>query len=334
VFSVLSYLPKFEESDTQGKRLTFELLKEAVQTSPESLRRIINNVLNLPTERRDELAGLLERVSLEAMIGAFKVVTGRLDFLKGLELLVFDPISQEQLAERTQLHRILAGNTWIFGEEFNLTVDDKGLTKVLEAHLHLLGRDAKGATPVRREDGSVGIVDLMLSRSLPQQKNEREHLVVELKAPRVVLDASHTEQIESYAYAVANDQQFRDTKTTWTFVLVGNEYNDAVRRKINQHNRPSGMLFEPEAQDDLRYKIWVRTWAQIIEDCRWRMKFFQDQFNYIADDDSAIAYLREKHEKLLPKIFTAPAHEQDEPDIIIPAPTEDTARPAPEPPSS
>jgi hypothetical protein len=144
---------------------------------------LIFRVRDVGSERRDELASLLERVSLEAMIGAFKVVTGRLDFLKGLQLLVFDPTAQEQLAERTQLHRILAGNTWIFGEEFNLTVDDKELTKVLEAHLRLLDRDAKGATPVRREDGSVGIVDLMLSRSLPEQKNEREHLVVELKAP-------------------------------------------------------------------------------------------------------------------------------------------------------
>lgn len=113
---------------------------------------------------------LLERVSLEAVVGAFKLVTDRLDFLKGLELLVFDPVSQEQLAERAQLHRILAAHTWIFGEEFNLTVDDKGLTKVLQAHLHLLGTKTNEVTPVRREDGSVGIVDLMLSRTMPSRK--------------------------------------------------------------------------------------------------------------------------------------------------------------------
>lgn len=143
----------------------------------------------------------------------------------------------------------------------------------------------------------------------------------------MILDATHTEQIESYAYAVANDQQFRDTHTAWTFILVGNDYNDAVRRKINQRHRPAGLLYEPETQHELRYKIWVRSWAQLLEECQWRMKFFQDQFKYIPDDDAAIAYLREQHEKLLPKVFAAPPHEQDEPEIIIPAPAKDTNLP-------
>ena len=321
--TVNRYVPNFSESEREGKRLTFALLREAVETSPKAVRRIFDKFLNLPKERQQELAELLDRVSLEAMVSAFKLVKDRIDFLKGLELLVFDPASKEQLAERKQLHRILATQTWVFGEQFSLTVDDKGLTKVLQAHLKHLGRETNDVTPVREEDGGVGIVDLMLSRAIPQQANRREHLVVELKAPKVTLTEDHTNQIEKYAQAVASDAQFRDTNTDWTFILVGNDYNDVVRRKITQRGRAKGILIEPGDQDDVKYTVWVRTWSQIIEDCRWRMKFFQERFEYVADEDAAIEYLRATHERFLPKVFAKPDIPQDEPEIVIPAADEE-----------
>ena len=70
---------------------------------------------------------------------------------------VFPP---QPLANR----RKLAGSphparTGVFGEEFNLTVDDQSLTEVLRKHLHLLGRGLGDGEPVLREDGTMGIVD-------------------------------------------------------------------------------------------------------------------------------------------------------------------------------
>jgi hypothetical protein len=315
-YNVHSYLPTFADADTANRRLTFHLLRHAVESSPGAVRQIIQNVLDLPPDRQKELAELLERMSFDAIISAARIVADRLDFIRGLELLVFDPTSKEQLQERTQLHRILATQTWIFGEEFNLTVDDQGLTKVLEAHLHLLGRDPAG-TIVRRENGSVGIVDLMLSRALSDNRNRREHLVVELKAPKVELTPTHTDQIESYAFAVAKHEQFRDTNTTWTFVLLGNDYSDSVRRKISQRGRPKGVLLEPADHEGVNFTIWVKTWAQLIEDCKARLRFFQERFNYFPEDDSALAYLRATHAKLLPKIFS--------PDPDVASPSDDDA---------
>jgi hypothetical protein len=318
--TVHRYLPRFDEAEREGKRLTFALLREAVETSPDAVRRIFDKLLKLPKARQEELADLLDRVSLEAMVSAFKLVKDRIDFIKGLELLIFDSESKQQLAERKQLHRILASQTWVFGEQFNLTVDDKGLTKVLEAHLKILGRESESTTPVREENGGVGIVDLMLSRAIPQQSNRREHLVIELKAPKVTLTEEHTNQIEKYAQAVANDAQFRDTNTEWTFILVGNDYNDVVRRKITQRGRAKGILIEPADQDEVKYTVWVKTWSQILEDCRWRMKFFHDRFEYVSEEGDAIEYLRLTHDKVLPKVFARPATPDDEPEIVLPAP--------------
>jgi len=304
VFDVLAlnlnaYLPDFERADPRNKRLALRLLKQALETSPTALQGIFHDLLNLPVEKQDELAELLKRTTLSAVINASKTVADRLNFLKGLEVLVFDPETKEQLLERRQLHRILAEHTWVFGEEFNLSVDDQSLTEVLKKHLRLLGREPEDEKPVLREDESAGVVDLMLSRQIPQPRaDEREHLVIELKRPTQDVDASVAAQIKSYAFAVADDERFRDTRTRWIFWAISNDIADAVRKEAKQRNRPEGMLYD---DDEGRITIWVRTWGQIIESCRARLNFFQQCLEYTADKDSAVAYLRKMHEKYLPK---------------------------------
>lgn len=303
--SLHNYLPDFERADPRSKRLSLRLLKHGLEESPSAVRRILEDVLELPAEKQAEFAELLEKTSLAAIINASKIVADRLDFLKGLELLVFDPESRKQLLERSQLHRILAEHTWVFGEEFNLTVDDQSLTEVLRKHLHLLGREPTDGEPVLREDGTVGIVDMMLSRLMPQPRgDEREHLVVELKRPKQPIDSRAAQQIKDYAFAVAEDERFRDTKTRWVFWALSNEITTSVRRDASQTNRPEGLLFEDKQQ---HLEVWVKTWGQVIEACTGRLKFFQQHLQYAANQDSALAYLHKTHEKYLPKVLKKPA---------------------------
>lgn len=82
------------------------------------------------------------------------------------------------------------------------------------------------------------------------------------------------------------------------FWAVSNEMTDAVRRDAKQRNRPEGLLFE---DDENRITVWVRTWAQILKSSRGRPEFFQKQLEYAADKDSGLEYVRQTHEKYLPK---------------------------------
>jgi PAS domain-containing protein len=296
-----AYLPDFERADPKNKRLALQLLKQALEKDPTALQAILQDVLNLPFEKQEELAALLKKTSLTVIINAAKTVANRLNFIAGLETLVFEAESKRRLLERSQLHHILAGETWIFGEEFNLTVDDKSLNEVLRKHIALLGRSPEDfdKEPVIREDGTTAIVDLMLSRIVPQPRaDEREHLVIELKRPSVKIDPEVTAQIKSYAFAVAEDERFKDTKTRWIFWVVSNEITDAARREARQKNRPEGILFEDEEN---RITVWVRTWGQIIESSRGRLEFFKKKLEYSADQDSGLEYLRKTHDKYLPR---------------------------------
>jgi hypothetical protein len=297
--NVNEYLPDFDSATPKAKRLAFRLLREALESSPSAVHRIIQDVLELPKEKQAELLELLEKTSLEAIINSAKVVADRLNFLRGLETLVFDPVSKGQLLERRQLHRILSEHTWLFGEHFNLTINDETLTTVLRRHVDSLGIELVDMAPVVREDGSEGIVDLMFSRRVPTARSEeREHLVVELKRPSVKIGDKEVAQVRSYAFAIAEDDRFRDTGTRWTFWAVSNEISDSVRRETRQAKRPEGLLYD---DPDARVFIWVKTWGQIIQEGRGRLRFFEEHLQYQPDAKSSLEYLQRMHDKYLPK---------------------------------
>ena len=314
-YNVAQYMPTFAAADKGTQRFSFKLLRQAIEENPESLRRILVDVLELPPESQDELAGLLERTSLAGMITAAKEVTDRLSFLRGLELLVFNPESKKQLLERAQLHRILAEEAWVFGEEFRLTLDDQSLTEVLKKHEAILRRElpetvsdnlsVEDLPEVLREDGSRGIVDLMLSRRVPQgREEEREHLVVELKRPSQTINSAVAQQIRSYAFAVQRDERFRDTKTRWEFWAVSNRITDQVRWEME--DRPNRIL---KKSDNLTVR--VVTWGELLETCRARLTFFQERLRYVPDDEDAVGHLRALYNRYLPKALVDNAAEAD-----------------------
>ena len=319
VFNVLAlnvnaYLPEFSTSDEKSKRFQFRLLRQAVEHAPTELARIVNEVLDLPTDSRKELAALLDRTTLSAIISASRLVADRLEFLRGVETLVFDTEFKEKVRERAQLHRVVAENSWMFGEQYHLSVDDQSLTDVLKAHIYAKGLEVEIDSPVKRADGSRGIVDLMFSRNIQLSGAEdREHLVVELKRPSVKINTEVTAQIESYAFAVADDERFRAVPAKWVFWAVSNDMDGVVARKVSQKDRARGILFQ---DDEQRITIWVKTWSQVINDCKARLRFFEEKLNYTPDRDSSLEHLNSTYQKYLANLFAVDSESDDAEDKV------------------
>jgi hypothetical protein len=301
--NVATYLPKFDEAETKAKQLQLRLLRHAIETGPEEALRFLTEVLDLPQERRQVLAELLDRTTLSNIISATKLITDRLEFLQGLQELVFTKELKKLTKERKQLHRILSPNAWIFGEQYHLSVDDQNLTAVLREHLKLLGDETVVDDPVRRTDGSDGIIDIMFSRCIVQPGVvDREHLVVELKRPIVPIGTEEADQIESYATAVAEDARFRDTKTRWVFWVVSTDITTTIRRRATQRDRARGILYQSD--DAPIVTIWVKSWSEILEDAKSRMRFFQERLGYTPDRDSSLLHLRTTYEKHVGELLT------------------------------
>ena len=302
--NVATYLPKFQDSEPKAKQLQLRLLRHAIETGPEEALRFLTEVLDLPPERRQDLAALLDRTTLSEIISAAKLITDRLEFLQGLQELIFSADFHKLTKERTQLHRILAPNAWIFGEQYHIAVDDQNLTAVLRKHKELLGEEIVIDDPVRREDGSEGVVDLMFSRCIAQPGvTDREHLVVELKRPSVPIGPKEADQIESYANAVASDPRFRDTKTKWVFWAISTDITDTIRRRASQRDRAKGILYQSD--DAPIITIWVKTWAEIVEDAQARMRYFQERLGYTPDRDASLEHLRNTYSKHVGELIAA-----------------------------
>lgn len=242
--------------------------------------------------KQKELADLLDETDLSGIISAATLVADRLKFLEALRFILFDFEARQKLRERSQLHKILEQNTWIFGEEYNLWASDKELTTVLRAHRDKLDPDLVIDEPVKVINKSRGIVDLMLSRAQRRHRhNDLEHLVIELKAPKVVINATHLMQIEGYALAVEEDPRFnRVDGLHWHFWIISDEYDKAVQARIRNGPDPQRRLI----QKGERVMVGVKTWGEVLEENNARLQFVKEKLEHRVDDGQALAYLQER----------------------------------------
>lgn len=303
--TVDGFMPDFAAAPSKNKALHLRMLRSAIERSPEDLQIILREVIQLPQRKQEELAHLLREASLSSIISAAKIVADRLKFISALESVVFDPDMKARLKERSQLHRILADNTWIFGEEFNLSVSDKSLTEVLRQHRKLLGDDTRIDEPVKHISKTRGIVDLMLSRALRRHRaDELDHLVVELKAPKVKIGKKEITQIEEYAISVADDPRFRtSTGVKWTFWVLSDDLDKYAAFRIKE-----GGIIEQKGN----ITIGIKTWGQIIEENKARLQFFQEKLEHQVDQGTALQYLRDKYEAFLTGVVTEEAEEKED----------------------
>jgi hypothetical protein len=178
-----------------------------------------------------------------------------------------------------------------------LPVNDQSLTEVLRQHLKRENRGTVVDEPVKRLDETTGIVDLMLSRRVPTARaDQHDHLVIELKAPKVKIGLAETGQIKSYAYAVIGDERFRAVPARWTFWVVSNDLDKNAQHEVHQTNKPEGLLWEGDSPQS---SIWIKTWSQILNDCKTRLHLFQKELNHSASREDSLKYLKEAYARIL-----------------------------------
>jgi hypothetical protein len=293
--------PEIGAGSVKTQAYHLRMLRSAIERGPEELQTILKEVLDLPIKQQKELATLLQETTLSAIITTAKTVADRLKFIAALESIVFNPETKARLKERSQLHKILAEDTWVFGEEYNLWVSDKDLKRVLEKHKELLDPNIAIDEPVKVIGKTRGIIDLMFSRVARRHRaNDIEHMVVELKAPKVKIGSEEIVQAKKYAIAVSSDERFSTVPgIRWHFWIVSNDYDQYARSEIDNGPDPDRRLISRGPI----LTVGVKTWGELIEENRARLQFFQEQLQHTADESSAIRYLQEKHSNFLEGVF-------------------------------
>nr|AOS95273.1 DNA mismatch repair enzyme [uncultured bacterium] len=335
--SVNKYLPDFKTSKKKSKQLTFNLLRHAIETSPSSLKKILEEVIGLPKEKQEELAALLDKTSLSSIISASKIVSDRLEFIQGLRSMLYDKPYKNALKERKHLQRLVAANTWLFGDEYFLMNDDESLLNVLKKHLEHGGYTIDDGlidleNDVLFEGGGTGIVDLALTSSEPPVVDDSapgtiigktlsragldpmHNLVIELKRPTQKINPAVLQEVRDYAFAIARDERFDGRSTRWTFWALSNQLTEQAQEQATQRNLPPGVVFqsEPKMGRSFEYTIIAKTWAQVLDQAEQRLEFFRKHLDYSPSFSQGRAFLNAAYKNFIPEVAKE-AHEEQPP---------------------
>lgn len=96
------------------------------------------------------------------------------------------------------------------------------------------------------------------------------------------LTQTELNQITKYAVAVSKDDRFKSVEVSWEYWLVGDDMDEILEEVVNRKDAPSGLYMEGAS-----YRIWVRRWAEILEENRQRLHFFRDHLDYIEPAEEA-----------------------------------------------
>jgi hypothetical protein len=314
--------PALEAADATGRSFSLRLLAEALRSDQTALGRILREVLDLDPSTQDRLARLLERTSLTSLVELSRMVVDRSDFLFWLDRLLFTDEWSRALGEKPGLHDILVDNTWVFGDQWNLMLSEAGLTQVAKAHERALLTDIDdpeayedpsqaaaahaeeaAAAPVLDAQGRQRRLDLLLVQA-GGRKDEPQYLVIELKRPSRRLTTKDLAQVENYLDTLTQHPRFANPKTEWTFVLVGTKCTGPVQRRRSQVGRDVGLVGDGQTDNGSRYKVWVRTWSEVLGDARQRLDFVRAHLE-TADTGDDLSDLHDMYRDVLPQDVTS-----------------------------
>ena len=298
--AVSSYSREFKKADNSLKRITLGLLREAVRHNPESVTNIRKAVIKLPKNRQDEFSNLLNKTELGNIISASSLIAERIITLQVLRGIVFDSKHKHTIKERGELDVLVRDNTWIFGENFYITLSEAGLTRIMDRVADELSitRSPKKA---RKPDGKTGRIDTFLGRLVSHtDSNHREFLVIELKRPSLTIKRKELDQLEDYVNAIRSQADFKNTSTFWNFYLVTGDYENAVQERVTQTNRPVGLFLEKPT-----HNVWVKTWAQLIRECEARLYFVQQKLQVEVSTEEIESRIMQLKSSIVPSTMDA-----------------------------
>lgn len=216
---------------------------DAVVDADDGLRTAIRSLIKkLPQQGKaaiDQLAGLMENLTLRQISAVAAEVQRRMNFLQTFEEAALKETTYELQGDNS-IHRLLEQAMWIVDERYWLMQSNVTLRTVVGQELAKKHKKFEK----RRPDFVCGTVDNKL-------------IIIELKRPSKILKIEDLNQLEDYV-SICNS--YRSDGSQFEAFLVGKKA-------------------DPELKDRLKLRrndFKVRTYADLIEDAKRRYKGYLD----------------------------------------------------------
>ena len=267
--------------------------------------RIIEDVVHLTPEEREELANTLRATTLSRINSAITLVKNRLLVIEGLKQLVYE--LETFTNERDHIQKIIEENYWLFGEQYNLVSADKPFTTLLLEYTYLLDGQAEKGNFTAEDGRRRPDIFISQSQSLPSFSYTtflEENIIVELKRPSVVIGKEQFRQIEDYRDIIMKEPKFQSQRRKWTFFVVGKEVDDFIKgqyKSFADKNRPLLVQYQEN------FEIYAVTWDDVFLTFGRRENFILEKLKFdkqvIHDEIEAYKKSRKGADKLTEDIL-------------------------------
>jgi len=271
LFQKIAYLVeddyKLLDKDQRIRGLFYSLLDKSLASG--HVEDVFGKVVKLSDANMEKFHHLLERTELENVISFASAVAQKLEFLDLLHELIYGEVA-DVLRERSQLHKIIERELWLFGEAYNGTQhlwSDKKIGNILrELREQFLSYEPSAADenliPV---EGLENITDLFFFNEKVLDNEDREVMVVELKAPRCAIGRKELQQIDEYAFTVESYPGLPKENTQYKLLLISSKLTAYTKSKMRSARERYHQPFLYDRKPDKNIEVYVMEWSELIE---------------------------------------------------------------------
>jgi hypothetical protein len=310
LFKKVAYLLEDEhhliQKDDKVRNFLYPLLDKAIGNG--DIEYIFNKVLKLSNDSLEKFHQLLEKTDLENVVQFASIVADKTEFLDFLHELTYGDISKH-LKERSQLHKIVEDELWLFGENYNGTPklwSDKKIGNILtelrnkyfdyeptEEDKNLIEVDTTGLND---------ITDLFFFNEKITDSGVREIMIVELKAPKCAISEKELSQINRYAFTIEQHAALPSEKVKYKLVLISSKLTKFAKSqtKSRRETYPDHpFLYEKKTEKNI--EVYVMEWSELIEQNNRKLGYLSNKLN-IKDKSVKIKFEKEYAELIDEKI--------------------------------
>ena len=270
----------FSSSMNKEQRKTFIRLLDLIMESGEvnSLFKILEEVLDMNSNDRNELAEILSYARLSNITKTINILKDRYKAIEELKLLVFNKELKANEVEHVQ--KMIETHYWIFGEQYNLvTAAEPNFEEALRRYMHHLHKEYDD-TGIDHPD-KFKQMDIFAVRQ-DIGSDTINNIVVELKHPDINLGEKQLSQVKKYMSVIMKVDEFNAPNMTWQFYLVGNGFtsDNFIKNEIdsNKTHGERSLVFKVN-----NYKIYVKTWSEIFAEFKIRYDFLLNKLSLNRD---------------------------------------------------
>ena len=241
---------------------------------------IIDSTLKLDKEDRENFAEMLKDIELSNIVKTIDLIKDRFKVISVLEQFVFN--KELKANEVKNLQTLISKHYWIFWEEYNLVWEaEVKFDENLRRFLYLLRWEKNDKWSIQIDDPDklkeMDIFMCKVDRQSESDNSKVKNIVVELKHPNIKLWHKEYSQVMKYMSTIFKEDRFNWKWYEWKFYLVGNRYDDIIKSQLNSWKVHWKDVIHFDA--DKNYKFYCKTWSDILEENKTKLKFINDQLN-------------------------------------------------------